>query len=212
MALIVVRVWVPDRPGALGAVASRIGAVHADVIGIDILERGAGRAVDELTVEISDHQHVDLLVQEISQVDGVDVEHVRPARASHNDRSVRSIAVASALLDATSADELLAQLVDGLHDLFEADWTAIVDPAAARTVAVSGGMEMPSAEWLSAFVIGSGVSDGSFAAVDELTRAALGARGLEVIVSRESLPLRAGERQILADLAALAAKHLRAFD
>src|SRR5204862_46772 len=48
----VVRVWIPDRPGALGAVASRIGAVYGDVVGIDILERGADRAIDELTVEL----------------------------------------------------------------------------------------------------------------------------------------------------------------
>ena len=46
MPVFVLRVWVPDRPGALGAVASRIGAVRGDLIGIDILERGAGRAID----------------------------------------------------------------------------------------------------------------------------------------------------------------------
>ena len=46
----IVRVWLPDRPGALGQVASRIGAVRGDVVGIDILERGAGRAIDELAV------------------------------------------------------------------------------------------------------------------------------------------------------------------
>jgi len=45
----VVRLWLPDRPGALGQVASRIGAVHGDVVGIKILERrgvalAAGRA------------------------------------------------------------------------------------------------------------------------------------------------------------------------
>src|SRR6478672_7764897 len=34
----VLRVWLPDRPGALGAVATRIGAVRGDVIGIDIIE------------------------------------------------------------------------------------------------------------------------------------------------------------------------------
>ena len=50
----VVRVWMPDRPGALGQVASRIGAVGGDVVGIDILERGAGRAIDELVVELPD--------------------------------------------------------------------------------------------------------------------------------------------------------------
>lgn len=38
-----IRAWLPDRPGALGAVASRIGAVRGDVIGIDILEAVAAR-------------------------------------------------------------------------------------------------------------------------------------------------------------------------
>jgi hypothetical protein len=75
----IVRVWLPDRPGALGAVASRIGAVRGDVVGIEILERGAGRAIDELAVQLPDASLVSLLIAEISQVDGVDVEDVRPA-------------------------------------------------------------------------------------------------------------------------------------
>ena len=41
----VVRVWLPERTGALGEVASRVGAVRGDVIWIDILVRGAGRAI-----------------------------------------------------------------------------------------------------------------------------------------------------------------------
>ena len=49
MATYVVRLWLPDRPGALGQVASRIGAVHGDVVGIEILERGGGSAIDDLT-------------------------------------------------------------------------------------------------------------------------------------------------------------------
>src|SRR5437667_360495 len=35
MTTYVVRVWVPDRPGALGAVASRIGAVRGDLVGLE---------------------------------------------------------------------------------------------------------------------------------------------------------------------------------
>ena len=31
----VVRMWLPDRPGALGQVASRIGAVRGEIVGID---------------------------------------------------------------------------------------------------------------------------------------------------------------------------------
>ena len=58
----ILRLWLPDRPGALGAVASRVGAVGGDVVGIDILERGAGRAIDELVVELPDRSGcVDLL-------------------------------------------------------------------------------------------------------------------------------------------------------
>src|SRR5207244_11582442 len=75
----IVRMWVPDRPGALGAVASRIGAVRGDVVGIEILERGAGRAIDELVVQLPDASLLGLLINEISEVDGVDVEDVRPA-------------------------------------------------------------------------------------------------------------------------------------
>ena len=41
MITVVIRVWMPDRPGALGQVASRIGAVRGDVLGIEILEQGA---------------------------------------------------------------------------------------------------------------------------------------------------------------------------
>ncbi len=43
---VLIRVWLPDRPGALGLVASRIGAVDGDIVGIDVLERGDGVAVD----------------------------------------------------------------------------------------------------------------------------------------------------------------------
>ena len=57
MATYVVRVWVPDRPGALGAVASRVGAVRGDLVGVEILERGAGRAIDELVVELPRADH-----------------------------------------------------------------------------------------------------------------------------------------------------------
>ena len=48
------RVWMPDRPGARGAVASRIGAAGGDVVGIEIIEQGAGRAIDELVVHLPD--------------------------------------------------------------------------------------------------------------------------------------------------------------
>src|SRR3954466_8120568 len=65
MATYVLRLWLPDRPGALGAVASRVGAVGGDLVGIDILERGAGVAIDELVVELPDESLISLLIGEM---------------------------------------------------------------------------------------------------------------------------------------------------
>ena len=82
----VLRLWLPDRPGALGAVASRIGAVKGDVVGIEILETGQGQAVDELVVQLPDSTLVDLLIGEVRQVDGVEVEEVRRLGSARYDR------------------------------------------------------------------------------------------------------------------------------
>src|SRR5438876_4709144 len=107
MGVFVMRVWLPDRPGALGAVASRIGAVRGDVVGIDILERGAGRAIDELIVELPDESLLPLLLAEISAVDGVDVEDVRPAANLLRDPHLAALETAAMLVGAETVSELL---------------------------------------------------------------------------------------------------------
>ena len=48
------RIWLPDAPGVLGAVAAEIGAVQGNVVGLEVLEREAGVAIDELVVELPD--------------------------------------------------------------------------------------------------------------------------------------------------------------
>jgi ACT domain-containing protein len=73
----VLRIWLPDRPGALGLVASRIGAVGGDIVAIDILDRADGRAADEFVVELERDDLVELLRTEIHEVDGARVEDVR---------------------------------------------------------------------------------------------------------------------------------------
>jgi ACT domain-containing protein len=79
MAGYVVRIALPDRPGALGLVASRIGAVGGDIVAINILERDSGQAVDEFVVEIGGEHLVELLQNEIHEVDGVSVLEIRSA-------------------------------------------------------------------------------------------------------------------------------------
>lgn len=74
----VIRLSLPDRPGALGAVAVRIGAVRGNVVGIAVVERLEGEAIDEVVVELPSPDLLELLVSEIGQVDGVFVELVEP--------------------------------------------------------------------------------------------------------------------------------------
>jgi len=73
MAGYVVRIELPDRPGALGLVASRIGAVGGDIVAINILDRDGGQAIDEFVIEIGGDHLIELLRNEIHEVDGVTV-------------------------------------------------------------------------------------------------------------------------------------------
>jgi len=71
---VVVTLRVPDRPGALGAVASRIGAVGADITDVRVSSRRAGIAEDVFHIDLPVQDGLDtvgLLLEEIHQVDGV---------------------------------------------------------------------------------------------------------------------------------------------
>ncbi|MDQ3896831.1 MAG: hypothetical protein M3326_06205, partial [Actinomycetota bacterium] len=153
METFVVRVWVPDRPGALGQVASRIGAVRGDVVGIDILERGAGRAIDELVVELPHAGLVSLLLAEVGQVDGVDVEDVRPAPSEVADPRLDALEAAALLVGAGSEGELLGSLVAHARRDFGAEWAVVVDLDDRGLLASHGAPPPPG--WLVAFVAGS---------------------------------------------------------
>src|SRR5690242_11249990 len=122
----VVRVWLPDRPGALGAVASRIGAVRGEIVGIEILERGAGRAIDELVVDLPHAGLRDLLVQEIQQVDGVDVEEIRPVADALHDPRLDALETVAMLVGASERSELTEAVVQHARRAVGAEWSAVV--------------------------------------------------------------------------------------
>lgn len=200
-----VRVWMPDRPGALGQVASRIGAVRGDVIGIEILERGGGRAIDELVVQLPDESLLGLLVSEISAVDGADVEEVRPAAEGLRDPRLAGLEAAAMLVGARSAPELLTLLLEHVRDDFGAEWAAVVDLEEPEVRAAVG--PRPPAAWLEAFVEGSRSSARVAAGEcgpDDVAWAPLVSAGLSVVLGRRGRPLRARERRQVAALARIA--------
>jgi hypothetical protein len=205
MAMFVVRVWVPDRPGALGAVASRIGAVGGDLVGIDILERGGGLAIDELVVELPDEKLITLLITEMTEVDGVEVEELRPVSGDLPDARLDALETAAVLVEQPFIDKLMDELAVRACRDFEAEWASVVDLDASLSLASTGAT--PPAAWLAAFVHGSRMSDrastGEFGP-DEVAWAPLPAADLALVVGRRGRPFRARERRQLAALARIA--------
>jgi hypothetical protein len=206
----VVRMWLPDRPGALGQVASRIGAVRGEIVGIDILERGAGRAIDELVVELPDGSLQELLVQEIQQVDGVDVEEVRPVADSLYDPRLDALETVAILVGASDRDDLVQAVVEHARRGVGAEWSAVVQLDDGVVLAQEG--PVPEASWLVAFVEGSRssarVASGE-CGPDDVVWSPLPSVGLALVVGREGTAYRARERRQVAALARIVDTRLR---
>ena len=72
------RVQLEDRPGSLGSLAVALGSVGADILSLDVVERGTGYAVDDLVVELPQGAMPDMLITAAEQINGVYVDAIRP--------------------------------------------------------------------------------------------------------------------------------------
>jgi hypothetical protein len=201
MATFLVRVALPDRPGALGAVASRIGSVRGDVVGVEIVERGGGRAVDEFVVELADDELVPLLVAEIGEVDGAVMEEFRPLHDGGRDRRLDAYDNATALLRERTPARVLDVLAGLVRRELDAAWTAVVDAAEPSIVSSVG--RPPVATWLAAFAMDSLVG-GELPGAPEIAWVTLAAWDLILMVGRPGWRFGSRERNRLEALARLA--------
>jgi hypothetical protein len=126
---VLVRVQMPDRPGALGLVASRVGAVKGDIVGIEIVDRTTGDAVDELAVVLPDAALIDALRREITEVDGTDVESIMSVSAFPEPR-LDALRTAARLVGAHRDGHLDDAFVAAVGEELRADWCALVAPDA----------------------------------------------------------------------------------
>jgi hypothetical protein len=209
----VIRMWLPDRPGALGQVASRIGAVRGDVVGIDILERDGGQAIDELVVELPDDALVDLLIAEVRQVDGVAVEEVRPVADALHDPRLDALEAAAQLMGANDVDSLLSSVVVHARRVVGATWVAVVDVDGRGDGVLAADATAPSAGWLEAYVAGSRAAEGPqrepALAGSDVVWAPLPGSGLALVLGRDGMAYRARERRQVAALARVVDTRLR---
>jgi hypothetical protein len=149
------RIWLPDAPGVLGAVAAEIGSLRGNVVGLEVLEREAGVAIDELVVELPDEAGVlDAVCRGVRNVPGAGVEEVRQLVGDAPDREDSVLAAAAAILGAATPGEAVQALSRSLRTLFELSWLAVADFELSRFSHVHGD-DVPSVQWVAAFAEGA---------------------------------------------------------
>jgi len=72
------RVQLEDRPGSLGSLAVALGSVGADILSLDVVERGTGYAIDDLIVDLPPGAMPDMLITAAENLRGVRVDSIRP--------------------------------------------------------------------------------------------------------------------------------------
>ncbi|MGW3964468.1 amino acid-binding protein [Amycolatopsis sp. NPDC005003] len=144
-----IRVLLPDSPGTLGAVATALGTVGADILSVDVVERGNGTAVDDLVVELPSGRLPDALITAAESVEGVEVDAVRPyAGVLDTHRELELVEEIAA--QPKSGLDILAE---GVPRIVRAGWAMIVEHSetgAVRLASSSAAPETPITDlpWL----------------------------------------------------------------
>jgi hypothetical protein len=132
------RLVLPDRPGMLGAVATALGEAGADILSLDVVERGPDGAVDDLVVALPAGGMADVLITRAQSVPGVVVESLRPYHGGsdlHRDLE---------LVDALAAEPTRAcsLLVAHAPGIFRAGWALLLEAGPCVLHASAGAPEV----------------------------------------------------------------------
>jgi len=135
------RLVVPDRPGTLGAVATALGGAGADIVSLDVLERAAGFAVDDVVVDLPVGRLPDSLITAARTVPGVEVESLRPFSGSlDTHRELDFLDALAHAAEGTAAKLLAAEL----PRIFHCGWAVVLDCAGSRWDVVAASEAAPS--------------------------------------------------------------------
>ena len=133
------RVSLPDKPGNLGAVASALGGAGADILSVDVVERGDGIAVDDLAVELPSGRPPDVLITAAESVPGVSVESVRPHTGQLDTH--RELELVDEIAGAPSKG--LQRLTDEVPRLFRAGWALVAVSDGGRSYRIAESAAAP---------------------------------------------------------------------
>lgn len=145
------RVQLEDRPGSLGSLAVALGSVGADILSLDVVERSAGYAVDDLVVELPLGAMPDMLITAAETLQGVYVDSIRPHTGLLE--AHRELELIDHIAAAGSRAKKLVVLAEEAPKVLRVGWCAVVHltPTGLERVAGSHGApetEAQTAPWL----------------------------------------------------------------
>lgn len=143
------RVSLNDRPGSLGLLAVQLGSVGADILSLEVVERGDGYAVDDLVVDVAPGALPDTLITAAENVEGVRVDSIRPYDGILDTH--RELELVDRV--ATARRDRLQVLADNAPRVLRVSWATIVTSAGNGVLQLFGSSGAPEtqlteADWL----------------------------------------------------------------
>ena len=145
------RVQLEDRPGRLGSLAVALGSVGADILSLDVVERSAGYAIDDLVVDLPAGVMPDLLITAAEKLHGVYVDSIRPHTGLLE--AHRELELIDHIAAAGSRRDMLQILADEAPKVLRVGWCMVLSLTEAGLEKVAGSHGTPeteaeSAPWL----------------------------------------------------------------
>ena len=145
------RVELEDRPGSLGSLAVALGSVGADILSLDVVERAAGHAVDDLVVDLPPGSMPDMLITAAEKLNGVYVDSIRPHTGLLE--AHRELELIDHIAAAPDKQNKLQVLVDEAPRVLRVGWCMVMrlEQGGVQMVAGSHGVPETAAEsapWL----------------------------------------------------------------
>jgi hypothetical protein len=145
------RIELVDRPGSLGALAVALGSVGGDILSLDVVERSAGYAIDDIIIELPLGAMPDTLISAAESLPGVRVDSVRPHTGlleAH--RELELLDHVAAAGDKTSRLQVLA---DEAPRVLRVSWCTVLRSSRGGLIRLAGSPGAPetradSAPWL----------------------------------------------------------------
>lgn len=133
----------------MGLLAVQLGSVGADILSLEVVERGDGYAVDDLVVDVAPGALPDSLITAAEKVKGVRVDSIRPYSGVLDTH--RELELVDRV--ATAEKDRLQTLVDNVPRVLRVSWATVVTRSGHEVLQLFGSSGAPEtrlsqADWL----------------------------------------------------------------